>query len=356
MNILITAPNLNPTKNVSGIATVVQSIVDNNNQHAYYHYILGRPDGNLSKFNWFIQLLKQILCFPSYLKKKKIELVHQNLPFDSKGLLRESIINIWCRIFNISVVLHVHGGIFLMNPPRNKFYHFLAKQLFRHSKAVIVLSTLEKEAMAKYYNVNDTLVLVNSINTSKFSSLQKTGYGNKPSLIFMGRIHESKGIKDIVSAFRILKKEMDFRFILCGNGPLKEYCINECKQILEDDFEYRGVVSGNEKFNAIKDADYFLLPSHFEGLPISLIESMAAGLVPIVSNVGSISIVVHNNVNGIFVEKQNPQDLYRKLKNIISNKTLYQQLSRNAMNTIAADYDIKNYIVQLNEIYSNVNK
>lgn len=354
MNILITAPNLNPTKNVSGIATVVQSIIDNNNQHAYYHYILGRLDGNLSKFNWFIQLLKQILCFPLYLKKKKIELVHQNLPFDPKGLLRESVINIWCRIFKVPVVLHVHGGIFLMNPPKNKFYRFLAKQLFKYSKTVVMLSALEKEAIAKYYNENNTLVLMNSIDTSKFSSSHRTVYGDKPSLLFMGRIHESKGIVDIVSALKILKKETDFRFILCGNGPLREYCINECKQILGNDFEYKGVVFGCEKLNIIKNSDYFILPSYFEGLPISLLESMSAGLVPIVTNVGSISTVVQNSINGVIVEKHNPQDLYKKLIRIIPNKALFQQLSCNAMTTISAEYDIKSYVSKLNKIYSEV--
>lgn len=97
----------------------------------------------------------------------------------------------------------------------------------------------------------------------------------------------------------------------------------------------------------------FILPSYFEGLPMALLETMAAGVVPIVTTVGSMKVIVNHGVNGLHVEKHNSNDLYEKLKYILSNPKQYQKLSNNAQNTIRADYDIVSYIIKLNEIYFN---
>ncbi len=353
MKILITAPNLNPKQNVSGVSTVARTIIDYNKEHAYYHYLLGRPDRPLSKINWFIQLVKQILFFPFALKKQKIDMVHQNLPFNPKGLIREAVINIWCYLFRVPVFLHVHGGIFLMNPPENILYRFLAKQLFKHSKVVVVLSELEKEAIVKFYNYRNTFVLMNSIDSSQFSALSQNKDDALPVLLFIGRIHESKGIEDIIAAFRLLKMELDFRFILCGDGPLRSYCIEECRKILGDDFEYRGVVSGNDKLKAIADSDYFLLPSRYgEGLPMALLETMAAGVVPVVTDDASMKFVVQDKVNGIRVNKHDSLNIRNQLMNVFADSDLYNTLSGNAKKTLSDNYDIKTYIVKLNHMYN----
>jgi glycosyltransferase involved in cell wall biosynthesis len=357
MNILITAPNLNPSKNVSGIATVVITIMEYNRQHRYFHYLLGRPDGTVSKIKWFTQLSKQLLGFPRFVKCHKIELVHQNLPFDPKGLVREYIINFWCRLLGLPVVLHVHGGEFLMNGTQNPVYRHIAKSLFKHSKKVVVLSEIERQALQNLYNYASATVLVNSIDTAKYRAVNKTFDQSKPSLLFLGRITESKGIEDIVNAFVLLKKEMDFRFILCGTGPLEEYFTTKCEEILGKDFEFRGVVSGEEKINVITVSDFFILPSRYgEGLPMALLETMAAGVVPVVTDDASMKYVVQNEINGMQVEKQNPYHLYEQLKKIMQDKELYTKLSLNAANTIVAQYDISNYVIHLNDIYSKANK
>jgi len=51
------------------------------------------------------------------------------------------------------------------------------------------------------------------------------------------------------------------------------------------------------------------------------------------------------------VNKYDPQDLYEKMKIILSDATLYNSLSENAVKTVKDHFDIDNYIVQLNELY-----
>jgi len=354
MKILITAPSLNATQNISGVSTVVNTIIKHNKANQYFHYLLGRPDKELSKLIWLGQFLQQILLFPFVLKQNKIDLVHQNLPFDPKGVLREFFINLWCRLLHAPVVLHVHGGVFLMNGTTNIIFKKLAQSLFKHSKQVLILSELEKEALQKHYQYSEAIVLYNSIDTSYYANKQNELAKTKPTLLFLGRIHESKGVDDLIEALRLLKQKMDFRFLLCGIGPLKDHFISECNDILVSDFEYHGIVSGDEKLNIIKEANFFLLPSRYgEGLPMAMLETMAAGVVPVVTDDASMKFVVQHEINGIRVNKNDPKDLFEKLDYIINQPELYKLLSENARKTIAEKYDIKKYVIKLNKIYQS---
>jgi len=354
LHILITAPSLDSGKNISGISSVVQIIIKNNEKYSYHHYVLGKPD-NKNTFIQIFLLIKRLLFFPFALWKNHIDIVHQNFPFDPKGILREYVINQWCRLFHIPVVLHVHGGIFLMNKTSNKVYLFLLKKIFKNSKAVIVLSNKEKESLSRNYQYPHAFILENCIDVPLFTGIKKERMFSAPTFLFIGRIHESKGLNDILEAFKVLKADnLDFGFILCGDGPLRKFIIPRFELMLKDQFKYMGVVSGSKKMETIRCADYFLLPSWFEGLPLSLLETMAAGLVPIVTNVGSISYFVKNEENGIFVKQKNPQDLYQKMKKLLLNPDLYKTYSMNAKNTIAERCDIKDYIFQLNYIYEVV--
>ena len=297
MNILITAPDLNPAKNVSGVSTVVQTIIQHNNQHQYFHYQLGRPDKKLNKLNWLYKLIRQILFFPFAVKRNKIDLVHQNLPLDPKGVSREYLINCWCRLLCVPVVLHVHGGVFLMDGTNSIVFKKLAQSLFRHSRQVVVLSVLEKEALQKHYQFSEAIVLYNCIDASYYAIAKNELAKTKPTLLFLGRIHESKGVYDMIEAFRLLKRKIDFRFLLCGAGPLKDHFISKCNKILGSDFEYHGIVSGVEKLNIIQEANFFLLPSRYgEGLPMALLETMAAGVVPVVTDDASMKYVVQHEI------------------------------------------------------------
>ena len=354
MNILITAPSLDPTKNVSGIATVVNTIIENNGGYRYFHYLLGRPDGTQNPLSWLIQTMKQLCLFPFFVKKNKIDVVHQNLPFDPKGLMREWIINGWCRLLKVPVILHIHGGVFLTEKTVNPFYVRLSQSLFNHSKRVLVLSEIEKQVLAEDYGFAEAVILHNSVNVAEYENKGKKINTQMPVFLFLGRIHESKGIEDIVLAFEKLRKQRAFKFILCGNGPLRDEMISACENILGKDFEYAGIVSGKDKIEIIKRADFFLLPSHFEGLPMALLETMAAGVIPIVTGDTSMKYVVEDGINGIWVNKSDPADLHKKISNILTDEPLCNRLSLKAKETIEKDYAINKSVENLNLIYNTI--
>ena len=118
--------------------------------------------------------------------------------------------------------------------------------------------------------------------------------------------------------------------------------------VLGDDFYYGGVVTGADKWRVLAENDVFLLPSKYEGLPMALLEAMAAGCVPVVSNVGSIATVVEDGVNGVFV---NENDVAERLDDLLSGRFDLAEMSGRATATIRERFDIRDYVEKLTRIY-----
>lgn len=356
MKILITGPSLDSNHNIGGISTVIKTIMRHNKEQKYYHYLLGRSDKPVNKLKWFLKSFRQFAKFPVFVRKHKIELVHQNLPLDPKGIIRELIIQTWCVWLQVPVVLHVHGGVFITKGTQNKLYRRIILRLFRRATQVLVLSDLEQKILNEQFGCTNSLVLPNSLDVRVYNSIVPKQWNESPRILFLGRIEKNKGIVELVEALKNLPTEIDFKFIVCGKGPLLEYCIEKCSIALGDKFEYRGVVSGKEKIKIIKESAVFVLPSYFEGLPMALLETMADGVVPVVTKVGSMKQIIQHRENGLLVSKQNAEDLSEKLKDILSDRQLFNKLSVNAKNTVIESFSIEKQIIKLNEIYKQSNK
>lgn len=355
MNILITSPSLNPLLNISGISSVVKTIVKLKT-YRFIHYQLGREDSNTYNISWVLKQFFLPINFSIYLKKYHIDIVHINIPLDTFGVLRDALLFIISKSLGKKIVLHIHGGKFLTETPPIVIKSII-KSLFKYADLIIVLSDLEKKEVSKSYNCEDRInVLSNCVEDLYGESIKF--FCQKPlifTILFLGRIHESKGINEIINAFKILKKSHEshrFKFVLCGTGPLLSHSLVAFENILGDDFEYRGVVSGEEKIDIIKKADIFLLPSKFEGLPLSLLECMCAGVVPITTDVGSIKLVVNHNINGLIIKKEDPVGLSENIIELIKNIPLLCRLSANSRKTILDNFNVSTFHRKLSDIYS----
>jgi glycosyltransferase involved in cell wall biosynthesis len=355
LNILITAPSFDPGINVSGVSAVAQIIVNRNDAHNYHHYRLGRPDKSPFPGSWMLLLFWQLLRLAPTIVRKRIDLVHLNFPFDPKGIVREYFTVIICRLTRRPVLLHIHGGINLMNRTDNRFYLFLIRRILNRSAAVIALSEADRRALERNYGYDRALTLENTIDVSEYAAL--TADKHASTLLFLGRLHEDKGLMDIVAALRKLKDEGEqFRLIVCGDGPLRGYVEREFGQLLGDRFQYRGIVAGRAKAEALAEAGIFLLPSFFEGMPMSLLEAMAAGLVPVVSDIDTLKAIVSDGQNGFVVARNNPGEISGKIKILLHDAELYKIFSDNARSTIIKTCDVKDYFYKLNRIYDNAIK
>ena len=122
---------------------------------------------------------------------------------------------------------------------------------------------------------------------------------------------------------------------------------------LEEQFEYAGVVSGESKTEFLKSLDVFVLPSFFEGLPMSLIECMSFGVVPVTTPVGSIGEIIREEENGLFIKVKDYDSIFHQIDRLSNDRDLLEQLSIKARKYIFSHFSTDMYINRLNKTYAD---
>src|SRR5688572_18332307 len=168
---------------------------------------------------------------------------------------------------------------------------------------------------------------------------------NKPELklIYTGRLVEKqKRISDVVKAMCRASNEINgVEGIIYGNGDETKVLKLIKKHSTNNKVKFGGSISNKEIFNALSNAHVFVLLSTYEGLPQSLLEAMACGLVPVCSDMKSgIPELITTNETGMIVKDRN-SDFLKAIKTLKQDPELLIKISGNAKQK-ALDYSSEN--------------
>lgn len=354
IKVLITAPSLDENQNVSGISTVARQIIERgSDDFEYRHFESGRRDGEPANIDWIWKQLVSVPRFWNRIRNRRADLVHFNTNLNPLAIARDAVYAVAARTAKVPILMHVHGGRYLAREFQSRALKKTAERMLRLARAVVVLSELEKEIIERRWPGLKVKVLENAVAVGEAIEARKSG-GEK-TLVFFGRLHESKGLREITEACRVLKKEgFEFRFRCFGAGEMKDFFVTEMIEILGDDFYYGGVISGADKKRAaLTEADVFLLPSLYgEGLPMALLEAMAAGCVVVASEMASVGAVITDGFDGFLVAPGNASQLVEKMKLILTaGEVDLETLRKNARATIEAKFNLRDYVARLEDIY-----
>jgi len=353
MKVLITAPSLDENKNVSGISTIVRQIIDHGNCD-YVHFTAGRRDGDSVGAAWLLKQAALPLRFFWRVLREKPDLVHVNTALTDLSIWRDVALTTAAKLAGRRIVLSIHGGRFLMNDFDSSRIALATEKMLRRAAAVIVYSEIEKIEVVRRWPDMDIKILPNAVPFP--DELHVSRANDVPLIIFFGRLHESKGLHEIIEACRILRNDgFDFQFKCYGEGPLKEFFLAGLREALGERFFYGGVIAGKEKWRKLAEADIFLLPSRYgEGLPMAMLEAMAVGCLVVASDIASVASVICDGVNGYMVEPRNTTQIIGKLKVILNGRAEWADVQENAVATVRENFAINDYIEKLEDIYMDV--
>jgi len=355
--VIITSPNLDPNYNVSGVSAVTGFIIRNNPDYKYQHFELGKIDGQKRGLTWFLKNIK-VWCLWFWLMvwSRKV-LIHFNIALNMRSVIRDIPLVLVAQFLNKKIIIHLHGGEYLEKTQTPKWAAFLIRTSLSGKKPKIVLSHLEKELVINRFHARNVHVVSNCIDLNEAAAFNGIKNWDLPlNILFIGRIDRNKGLDYIYQGFSILKEKenTNFRFIMAGSGPDKEEFVNKFTNLLGPSFEYKGVITGQDKTDLLKNCNLFLLPSLYEGLPISLLENMSFGNVPVVTNVGSVGSVVTDGKNGIIVSIGSAEEIAKAIETLSTDTNILQQMSANARKHIFKHFNPQDYIKKLNSIYYQV--
>ena len=112
------------------------------------------------------------------------------------------------------------------------------------------------------------------------------------------------------------------------------------------------LVSGENKKDFLRSIDLLVMPTFFEGLPMSLLECMGYGAVPVITPVGSIPTVVTDHQNGLFIKVKDTDSIVEATTYLHENRNQLQLMSQAARHYIFMHFNADTYIENLNQIYS----
>jgi glycosyltransferase involved in cell wall biosynthesis len=352
MRVIITSPSLNPKDNVSGMSAVTRFITANNRSCQYIHFTLGKKDGEARDYRWLGRTLTSYIQWIRVLFTERRAIVHFNLALDRRSLVRDSPLIVVARWFRRRVVIHIHGGELFASqtmPPWLKRITAIALG----NGPVIVLSDTEQEILRARFPKAGLVVLPNCVELGEPKTFPRSCHPDEPlTILFLGRICVTKGIHVLYEALAAAaEKGLRFRFTMAGAGPDSDLYVAKFRELLGEQFVFRGIVAGEAKLSLLRECQVFILPSLFEGLPMALLESMAFGVVPITTAVGSIPSVITHGHNGLFIQKNDPSAIVAAIEWLSADGSFLQTLSLNGQESIAQTCKPDAYMARLRVIY-----
>jgi len=301
-----------------------------------FKYNLFRPKFNRFDPNFRFDLLR-------YVMKIKPNIIHGHL---FKG---EDFAKVLGAITKTPVITTSHDT--LVWPGRkNKFFN---KYL---SKAVAVSDIVAKHLKLAYGIDNKRIQIIpNAIDTKLFENGKKTFNITKPVFLYIGRLLKSKGIDDAIKGLSKLKSDYpQMKFLIYGKEVHKEYKEYLNKLVKDNKYDFVQFMGRTDDVPAaLKTGDIFVLSSQTEGFAISVLEAAAASKPVIATNVGAINILVKNGQSGIFVDWNNPNQIYNAAKKIL-DENLVEKYGAEALKIANSQFDIARIEQMYYDLYTGV--
>lgn len=193
--------------------------------------------------------------------------------------------------------------------------------VFYHSFHVVpvALSKEVRSSINRIYRIPQKKipVIYNGIDLSRCIPKESYETEGPLNILHIGRFSQQKNHKMLIETFsEFVRDYPESTLVLIGGGELEE----EMEQLaaslgVGDKVRFEGLISNVYPY--LHKADIFVLPSNYEGMPMTLIEAMGTGLPIIATDVGGISSMVNNNVDGILISNDK-DELKEALEGLLS--------------------------------------
>lgn len=179
------------------------------------------------------------------------------------------------------------------------------------------------------------------------SARQALGFGDLPVLLFLGRLTEKKGLPDLLQAAAELRRgKHRFALVIAGEGELRALLEKQVHELgLDEQVRLPGFVTGDEKRAFLSAADVVVVPSivaaggDVEGLPVSLLEGMAAGKLCVASDASGADEVIANGEDGFIIPAGDAGVLAAALRRALELDTAAVSAMRERAIVRARDFD-----------------
>jgi len=210
-----------------------------------------------------------------------------------------------------------------------------------------------KQTVVDFYGIpgEKVPVVFNGVDLSRCMVKESYTSDGRLKLLHVGRFNEQKNHAGLLEAFRLfLEKHPDSELRLLGEGELLEETVEQAEKLgIQAQVQFCG--STGNVYPYLHDADIFLLPSRYEGMPMTIIEAMGTGLPIVAANVGGIPDMIEDGKSGLLVSCD-PEKVCAACLRLAEDSLLRERmgkLARSRSQRFSADYMTRRYLEEYNK-------
>lgn len=275
------------------------------------------------------------------------------------------IIHYYAQKYRIPYVLQARGSVrpFFQKITFKKVFDYLwGYKILEDAHRVLALTSNEvKEYEMMGVDSTKISIVPNGIDTSICTKVEKGRFRKKLDLnkdtkiiLYLGRIHKIKGLDLLLEAFHELIKDFeDLKLIIIGpdDGYL-EHLKSLVKLLqLETHVMFPGPLYNQEKMEAYKDADLYVLPSYYEVFGNTVLEACACGTPVVVTDRCGISEFVDEFG---YVTSYNKDSLKKAMKKILENDLSGKKTGNELQKSLKKQFDQEEIVYKIEKIYREI--
>lgn len=359
---VLVVASLGPAPYVGGIENVVDTLLNSDLTHSFDFSVFDTyrvPNPQRTQLERACYLARLPFTCWSRLQEAKPDIVHIHF-CSGVDFWRHSVCLAVCRCYGAKTVFHLHGGKFIaffeeMTPIRQA----LTKCVFGFADRVIALSTYWKDFLSAVAPSGRIRVLSNPIDCERLSAGLRQPDMNAPTVLLLGRLGMEKGHYDVIKAMPlVLKKHPTVRVLFAGGddepGATEHLKDAARKADVDRNIDFLGPVPFDPKVQLLQSSTIMILPSHYENMPLSILEGMAAGMPVISTRVGAIPEVLDDGKAGLLIDPGDWKALAQGINQLLDDPMFAVNLGAVASERAKQLWDVDQTAKRLKAFYEEL--
>ncbi|RMG26304.1 MAG: glycosyltransferase family 1 protein [Armatimonadetes bacterium] len=313
----------------------------------------------LANARWALRYYSQ---FRRVVREFRPDIVHLPIASNKPATIRDALFSATAARYGAKIVMHNHSGHFAERWEKaGKLWRGFVRKHLSRASAMVCLTPFWKEFFDGLHIGFLTEVIYNPVNPELVSLLERIPRerDDEVRVLYVGAICEPKGVPELIRvADRIADKFPNVSFTLVG-GPQYPGHYERIMAVHEalsnrERIRFVGPQFGEDLARAYRSADLFVLPSHHEGLPMVILEAMAAGLPVVATRVGGIPDVIREGQNGHLVEPRDEGALESALEKLIQSADERQRIGERNQSEAIEKYSAEAFAAACDRLYQRV--
>lgn len=355
--ILVFSPTLSA---VSGVSTHARLLFGS--RLATEFDLLHFQVGGEGRSETALRTLWRLACTPFVLvgciRRQHPAIAHLNTSMDGRAFWRDALYLAVAKLYRLKIVTQIHGGLLPDDFARSTLSRWLVRRSLEASDAIIVLSSVEQTAYARFCPQTRVQCIPNAIDPADVLPPTDRPRSEHPlRLVHVGRLVREKGVFEVLDAMAcLLGTGHQLTLDIAGIGPDEAGMRAAVARLgLQASVQFHGPLFGLAKARLWTQSDVLAFPTyHPEGLPYALLEAMAAGVVPVTCPAGAIPDVLQDGVQGMLVPPRDVPRLAAAIAALDDDRALLEKMRVASRARVAERYGVEQLAAAFDQVYRTV--